>query len=323
MNERVHFYDFHPKPADMRAEVLAGLSRPQKAIPPKFFYDRRGSQLFDAITELPEYYPTRTEIGILERHGEEMAALLGRDAVLVELGSGSSLKIRVLLSALRPAVYVPVDISREHLLSSAGELAAAFPRLEVHAACADYSVPFDLPAVEDGRPRAAFFPGSSIGNFDPPDAVRFLTRVAALVGAGGRLLVGVDLRKDVEVLHAAYNDAQGVTADFNRNLLARINRELGADFDLEAFRHEAFFNEEASRVEMHLVTDGPQAVRVAGQAFAFAPGESIHTECSYKYSIAGFQALARRAGFAPERVWTDDDGLFSVHCLRCEVLAAD
>ena len=316
MSAQVQFYDFHPRPADMCAEVLSGLSRRQKAIPPKFFYDRRGSQLFDAITELPEYYPTRTEIGIHERHGGEMAELLGRDSVLVELGSGSSLKIRVLLEALQPAVYMPVDISRDHLLASARELAGHFPGLEVHAACADYSVPFDLPQVDDALPRAAFFPGSSIGNFDPPEAVRFLARVGALVGPGGRLLVGVDLRKDPRLLHAAYNDAQGITADFNLNLLSRINRELDADFDLNGFRHDAFFNDAASRVEMHLVSTADQSVRVAGQAFGFSEGESIHTECSYKYSVPGFQALVREAGFEPEQVWTDEGRLFSVHCLR-------
>lgn len=316
MSGRVRFHDCHPRPADVRAEVLAGLSAPRKRVPPKFFYDRRGSQLFDAITELPEYYPTRTEIRILERHGEEMAGLLGRSGVLVELGSGSSLKIRVLLAALRPAVYVPVDISREHLLESARRLAEAFPGLTVHATCADYSVPFDLPAAVPSRPRTAFFPGSSVGNFHPREAVRLLSRIAALLGPGGRLLIGVDLLKDPMVLHAAYNDAQGITADFNRNLLARINRELDGDFDLAAFRHAAFFNAARGRIEMHLVAAVAQTVRVAGQAFGFRAGESIHTECSYKYSVGGFQALARGAGFVAERVWTDPQGLFSVHCLR-------
>jgi dimethylhistidine N-methyltransferase len=311
----VHFYDLHPAPADMRAEVLQGLSAEQKTIPPKFFYDRRGSELFDAITELPEYYPTRTEIGILERYGEEMAELVGRDALLVELGSGSSLKIRVLLEALEPAVYMPVDISKEHLLASARGLASSFPGLEVHAACADYSVPFDLPMEDGGRGRAAFFPGSSIGNFDPPDARDLLVRIGGLLGVNGKLLIGVDLIKDPKILNAAYNDSQGVTADFNLNLLRRINRELVADFDLESFCHCAFFNGERNRVEMHLVSLRDQQVRVARESFGFETDETIHTESSYKYSIEGFHALAADASFVPERVWTDPQRLFSVHCL--------
>ena len=312
---RVHFHDLHPTPADMRAEVLDGLSQPQKRLSPKFFYDARGSALFDAICELREYYPTRTEIGILRRYGHEIAALLGRDALLVELGSGSSRKIRVLLEALRPAVYMPVDISREHLLRSAEALADAFPGLDVHAVCADYSVPFELPVDDHDHPRAAFFPGSSIGNFEPADAERFLRRVGAMLGQGGRLLIGVDLVKDVGVLEAAYNDADGVTAAFNLNLLQRINRELGADFDLAAFRHDAFFNEASSRIEMHLISTVAQQVRVAGRRFSFREGETIHTECSYKYRVEDFHALARRAGYKPERVWTDSTPLFSVHCL--------
>jgi dimethylhistidine N-methyltransferase len=312
---RVHFHDFHPAPADLRAEVLSGLALKQKRLSPKLFYDARGSKLFDRICELPEYYPTRTEIGILERDGAEMAALLGRDALLLELGSGSSKKIRVLLSALRPAVYMPVDISREHLLESAESLAAAFPGLDVHAVCADYSVPFELPVDDHDHPRAAFFPGSSIGNFEPAEAERFLKRVAGILGPGARLLIGVDLVKERRTLEAAYNDAAGVTAAFNLNLLERVNRELGGTFDLDGFRHEAFFNETDSRIEMHLMSTRGQMVEVAGERFAFAEGESIHTECSYKYSIERFQALAGRAGYEPERVWTDPRSLFSVHCL--------
>lgn len=316
MSVELRFTDLHPEPADMRADVLAGLSRRRKQLPPKYFYDQRGSRLFDAITELPEYYPTRTEIGILQRHGSEMAEMVGRDALLVELGSGSSYKIRVLLQALEPTVYVPVDISREHLLESAGALARCFGGLEVHAVCADYSVPFELPLNGEDRGRAAFFPGSSIGNFDPDEARRFLGRIGALVGPGGKLLIGVDLIKDAAVLNAAYNDAQGITADFNVNLLRRINRELGADFDLEGFRHLAYFNTAESRIEMHLVSKADQRVGLAGEGFAFGEGESIHTESSYKYSIEGFHALAGEAGFEAERVWSDPDDLFSVHCLR-------
>jgi dimethylhistidine N-methyltransferase len=312
---RVHFHDLHPTPADMRAEVLAGLALPQKRLSPKFFYDAEGSRLFDAICELPEYYPTRTEIGILRCHGAEMAARLGRDALLIELGSGSSLKIRTLLEALRPAVYMPVDISREHLLRSAQSLAAAFPGLDVHAVCADYSSAFVLPVDHHDHPRAAFFPGSSVGNFEPPAAGRFMARVGQILGPGGRLLIGVDLVKDTRRLEAAYNDADGVTAAFNLNLLARINRELGADFDLDGFRHQAFFNTELSRIEMHLLSTRAQRVSLAGRTFELAEGESIHTECSYKYRIDGFHALAAEAGFTAEQVWSDPDELFSVHCL--------
>ncbi|MBK5969748.1 MULTISPECIES: L-histidine N(alpha)-methyltransferase [Thiorhodovibrio] len=313
---KVSFFDDHPKPADIRAEVLTGLALPEKKIPPKFFYDEPGSRLFDAICELPEYYPTRTEISILRQYGAEMAELLGHEVVLIELGSGSSLKIRTLLEALRPRVYIPVDISREHLLRSAENLAAAFPEIEVRAACADYSRPFRLPLCEEDQPRAAFFPGSSVGNFEPADAEAFLRRVGDILGPGGHLLIGVDLRKSEDILHAAYNDAAGVTADFNLNLLTRINRELDGTFDPAAFHHSAFFNPHDSRIEMHLVSNAPQDVEVAGETFHLTEGESIHTECSYKYSIADFHALASRAGFEPVRVWTDDSQLFSVHGLR-------
>ena len=315
MNDRVVFHDFHPAPDDLRAEVLAGLAAPRKYLAPKFFYDEAGSRLFDAICALPEYYPTRTEIGILRQHGAEMAALLGREALLIELGSGSSLKIRVLLAALRPAIYLPIDISRAHLRHSADELAAAFPELEVHAVCADYTRPLRLPIAAGARPRAAFFPGSSVGNFDPPAAERFLRRVGEMLGSGGHLLIGVDLRKDPAVLHAAYNDTQGVTAAFNLNLLRRINRELGADFDLGAFRHWAFFDDDRSRIEMHLVSERAQRVRVAEQVFVFESGETIHTENSYKYDVAGFQTLARAAGFKLLKVWCDENHWFSVHGL--------
>jgi dimethylhistidine N-methyltransferase len=313
----VHFYDLHPAPADFRAEVLSGLARSSKRLSPKFFYDRRGSQLFDAITELPEYYPTRTEIGILKKHGETIADFLGEDCLLLELGSGSSQKIRVLLDALKPAAYMPMDISREHLLGSAQALVADYPALEVHAACADFAADFELPYCPEHLSRAAFFPGSSIGNFEPAQARELLQRVADYLGEGGKLLIGVDLKKDAGVLHAAYNDEQQVTAAFNLNLLQRINRELGADFDLQAFSHDAFYNASEGRVEMHLVSRSEQTVTVAGESFDFDEGETIHTESSYKYDVEEFLSLAERAGFVSEQVWTDDQQLFSVHCLRC------
>jgi dimethylhistidine N-methyltransferase len=273
--------------------------------------------LFDAITELPEYYPTRTEIGILQEQGETIAELLGQDCLLLELGSGSSKKIRVLLDALKPAVYMPVDISREHLLGSAEALAADYPALEIHAVCADYTTDFDLPCCPAHLPRVAFFPGSSIGNFEPSTALELLRRVAHHLEGGGRMLIGVDLKKDAELLHAAYNDSQQLTAAFNLNMLHRINRELEAGFDVQAFAHHAFYNEPQGRVEMHLVSKAAQTVTVAGHVFEFALGESIHTENSYKYSVEEFLALAEKAGFLSKKVWTDDDQLFSVHCLHC------
>lgn len=316
MNGQIQFYDYHPPVADIRDEVLAGLSGRPKRIAPKYFYDRRGSQLFDAITELPEYYPTRTELGILESNGEQIAEFLGNDCMLMELGSGSSRKIRVLLDALQPAAYVPMDISRSHLLEAATTLARDYPQLEVHAACTDYSGDFDLPELPDDLPRAAFFPGSSIGNFEPDDARALLQRVGRHLGSDGKLLIGVDLKKDKATLDAAYNDARRVTAAFNLNLLQRINRELGADFRLDRFEHLAFFNEQQGRVEMHLRSKQAQHIKVAGQTIGFAQDESLHTENSYKYSIAEFQSLAADSGYLAEQVWTDEAELFSVHCLR-------
>ena len=315
MPSRLSFYDAHPRAADLREEVLAGLRRRPRAIPPKFFYDAEGSRLFDAITETPEYYPTRTEIGILKANCAAIAARVGAACLLVEPGSGSCEKVRLLLEGLRPVAYVPLDISRDHLELASGRVAAEFPWLEVHAACADFTQLLELPFTAPDAPRVAFFPGSSIGNFDPAGAVAFLADVAALVGQGGNLLIGVDLKKDAAVLDAAYNDAQGVTAAFNLNLLARINRDLGADFDLATFRHHAFYNAALGRVEMHLLSQRRQTVHLAGESFDFEAGEGIHTENSYKYSIEEFQALARRAAFEPAEVWTDPARLFSVHLL--------
>jgi len=316
MSTTVNFYDFHPALADFRGEVLAGLGATPKYLAPKFFYDKTGSELFDAITELPEYYPARTEIGILARHGDDMARRLGRECLLLELGSGSSKKIRLLLDALQPSIYMPMDISREHLIGSAETLAADYPGLQVHAACADYSADFDLPFGSPDLPRAAFFPGSSIGNFEPPQAEQLLRRVGEHLGHGGRMLIGVDLKKDPRRLQRAYDDAAQVTAAFNLNLLRRINRELAGDFDLDRFSHLARYNEDLGRIEMHLVSAVAQTVSVAGEHFGFAPGESIHTESSYKYHIDEFQQLAARAGYIAEQVWTDDQPLFSIHCLR-------
>jgi dimethylhistidine N-methyltransferase len=312
----IEFHDLHPTPADLAAEVLAGLRRRPRYIPPKFFYDAEGSRLFDAITATPEYYPTRVELEILRAHAGEIAERVGTGSLLVEPGGGSCAKVRILLEGLRPCAYVPMDISRDHLWLAAERVAAEFPWLEVHAACTDFTRIMEVPTSAPVGPRVAFFPGSSIGNFDPPAAVDFLAAVAELVGPGGFLLIGVDLKKDRARLDAAYNDAAGVTAAFNLNLLTRINRELGADFDLGAWQHRAYYNEALGRIEMHLASTLAQTVRVAGESFAFAAGETIHTENSYKYGIGEFQGLATRAGFGPEAVWTDADGLFSVHLLR-------
>lgn len=312
----VSFIDLNPAMDDFLTAVLDGLSKPSKELPCKFFYDERGSQLFDRICELEEYYPTRTEIGILEDRLGEIAELVGRGAHLVELGSGASIKIRTLLNALPDlAQYTAVDISREFLLQSATTLAADYPNLDVAAICADYTAEFQVPAPHS-RPSTrtvAFFPGSTIGNFTPKAAKEFLTRIRAILGDGSGLLIGVDLKKDLSVLHAAYNDAKGITAEFNLNLLSRINRELGADFDIAAFRHEAVFLENPGRVEMRLVSARDQSVSVGGKTFAFEAEEYIHTENSHKFSIGEFRDLCAEAAFLPVASWTDRDSLFSVH----------
>jgi dimethylhistidine N-methyltransferase len=300
----------------MRAEIIDGLSRPNKAIPPKYFYDDRGSRLFEAICDQPEYYPTRTELELMRRHGREMAQALGSDCLLIEYGSGSGRKTRLLIDALRPAAYVPIDIAAEQLEASAAQFAAAYPALEVIAVCADYSRPLELPlnGTRAAR-RAIYFPGSTIGNLNRTEAAAFLRNAARLAGAGGAMLVGVDLKKDEGLLNAAYNDGRGVTAAFNLNLLERINRELGADFDPGAFRHHAFYNVAAGRVEMHLVSLRAQRVTIGGQSFAFDDGETIHTENSCKYTVDEFRQLARASGFEPRQVWTDANDWFSVHYL--------
>jgi dimethylhistidine N-methyltransferase len=314
---RVSLLDLQPDAGSFLQDVMEGLSRPRKALSPKYFYDERGSALFEAICELPEYYPTRTEMAIMRAHAGEMAQRLGPDCLLIEYGSGSGRKTRVLIAALAPVAYMPIDIAREQLTRSAAELERDFPGLQVLAVCADYSRPLVLPAAEGApaRRRVVYFPGSTIGNFALPEARGFLREARATVGPGGAMLVGVDLKKDEALLNAAYNDAQGVTAAFNLNLLARINRELGADFDPQAFHHRAFYNEALSRIEMHLVSTKRQTVAIAGHRFEFAAGETIHTENSCKYSVDEFRALARSAGFAPEYCWTDPGNLFAVHYL--------
>jgi dimethylhistidine N-methyltransferase len=298
-------------------DLQVALSEPPHAISPKYFYDAAGSRLFDRITELPEYYPTRTERAILETHARAIAQVAGEGAELVEFGAGSCEKVRLLLDALRPRRYVPVDISTEHLVEAAVGLRAAHPWLDVLPVVGDYTAALELPAPAVGTRRIGFFPGSTIGNFTPQQAVQFL-RTAARLLRGGGLLIGADLVKDPAVLHAAYNDAQGVTAAFNLNLLARANRELGADFDLDAFWHGAFFNAAQRRIEMHLVSRRAQRVRVGGRSFELGEGFSLHTENSYKFTIDGLRALAATAGFRPGPVWTDEQRRFSVHWLAAD-----
>jgi dimethylhistidine N-methyltransferase len=319
MSPHSAYYDLSPAADRFREDLLEGLRLPRKCTPPKYFYDDVGSALFDAICGLSEYYPTRTETALMQAQAGELAACLGRRSALIEFGSGMSRKTRILLDAARPAVYMPIDISGETLRSAATALAQAFPDLPVVAVCADYSTSLQLPSLERFRVArtAVFFPGSTIGNFDPEEAVAFLGRVAQLVGANGGLVIGVDLRKDPAILEAAYDDAQGVTAAFNLNVLARANRELGADFDLRAFRHRALYSQARGRVEMHLESLRAQTVHIGGQAIAFAAGESIHTESSYKYSVQEFQALAACAGFRPRRCWVDERALFSIHYMEC------
>ncbi len=299
------------------SDVLTGLSAAQKRLPSKYFYDEIGSQLFDEICALDEYYPTRTEMGIMEDHVEEIVRYIGPNALLIEYGSGSSLKTRVLLENLKDlAGYVPIDISKEHLLNSAQQLEHDFPHIEILPVHADYTEEIILPKpAATVFKKVVYFPGSTIGNFTPEESVAFLERVKKISDEGGGLLIGVDLKKNKQVLEAAYNDAKGVTAAFNINLLARINKELSADFDLGAFEHKSIFNTEEGRIEMHLVSKAAQNVTIASNTFKFEAGETIHTENSYKYSLVEFAAVGKKAGLTVQCVWTDPDGLFSVQFL--------
>jgi len=298
-------------------DVLMGLSARPKRLPPKYFYDATGARLFEEITALPEYYPTRSELAILREHAPAMACLLPPDTALIEFGSGSTRKVRLLLDAA-PTVtaYVPVDISAQWLAEEAARLRRDYPQLAVLPVAADFTQAFRLPAAIAGLPRVGFFPGSTIGNFEPHQATAFLHHAARILGEDALLIVGIDLIKDVETLTAAYNDAAGVTADFNLNLLARINRELGADFDLSGFSHQAFYNRERARIEMHLMSRRDQRVNVGGRVIQFRECETIHTENSYKYTAESFGTLARRAGWTSMAAWTDANGYFSVQALR-------
>ena len=313
---RHHHDGRNGQPADspFLRDVLRGLNRRQKTIPAKYFYDERGSKLFDRICELEEYYPTRSELAILRCRAGEIAEAIGPRCALVELGSGSSLKTRTLLRHLdRPAAYIPIDISEKHLQAAAASLAQEFPEIEMLPLTADFTQPCRLPEpTRPWRRKVVYFPGSTIGNFEADERKALLTRIADLAGPGGGALIGIDLEKSTAVLETAYNDREGVTADFNRNVLRRANRELSADFDPETFDHRAIYNGRDGRIEMHLVSRIPQSVRIAGRRFEFAPGETIHTESSYKFSPDRFAESARDAGLTPQHLWTDDDNLFGV-----------
>jgi len=315
--KQIWLHDFEPRRDRFRAEVLSGLRKPQKELPSKYFYDEQGSYLFERICMLDEYYIPRMEGSIMQTHIEEVVELLGPSVLLIEYGSGNGDKTRILLSHLRKlAAYVPIDICRELLLRVTQELTLAYSRLEVLPVCADYTSGFALPVPKQPSERqVVYFPGSTIGNFDPIPAKLFLEHIAGVCGQGGGLLIGVDLKKDPGVLHRAYNDGQGVTAAFNLNLLERINRELKADFQVQWFEHYAFYNPREGRVEMHLVSRRDQTIHIDNVTIPFVKGESIWTESSYKYNLDEFEHMAATAGFKVEHIWTDEQQWFSVQYL--------
>jgi dimethylhistidine N-methyltransferase len=296
-------------------DVIDDLSQHPKRLSPKYFYDATGSELFEQITVLPEYYPTRTELGILRERGAEVAAIIPAGAALVEFGAGATTKVRLLLERCAFGAYVPVDISGDFLKAQADALRRDFPALSVYPVAADFTAPFALPDAVKAMPKVGFFPGSTLGNFEPHQASAFLRSARDILGNDARMIIGVDLEKDERVLYEAYNDAAGVTARFNLNVMARINRELGGNFDLSAFMHRAIYNRDRHRIEMHLIAKKAQTVRVLGRSFSFRAGESIHTESSYKYSLERFTELARGAGWTPSESWTDPAKMFSVHAL--------
>ena len=307
---------------DLTQDVIEGLKKPEKELSPVWFYDELGSFLFDSICELPEYYLTRTEIEIMQQHAPEMAQHIGREAAIIELGSGTSLKTRLLLNQIEmPAMYVPVDIAREHLLDAAGAIARDYPELRVIPICANFAQDFALPTyVAEARRRVVYFPGSTIGNFDLSQAREVLARIRNMIGEDGAVLIGVDLRKDPRVLHRAYNDEAGVTAEFNLNALRHLNRELGADFDLEAFEHAAIWVENKSRIEMHLISKQDQRVHIGDEELKISRGEHIRTEYSHKYTLEGFADLAAAADLSVSRVWMDPGRHFSVQLLEARKL---
>jgi dimethylhistidine N-methyltransferase len=296
-------------------DVIDDLSQHPKRLSPKYFYDATGSELFEQITVLPEYYPTRTELTILRDRSRAISAIIPKRAALVEFGAGATTKVRLLLNECAFGAYVPVDISGDFLTAQAAALRADFPGLDVHPVTADFTAPFELPQAISAMPKVGFFPGSTLGNFEPHEACAFLRSARDILGHGAQMVIGVDLEKDERVLYDAYNDAAGVTARFNLNVLHRINRELGGDFDVGAFIHRAIYNRDRHRIEMHLISRKALTARILGRNFSFRAGESIHTESSYKYSLDRFNALARGSGWTPLESWTDAAGMFSVHAL--------
>ncbi len=313
----VRHYSYPATTISFRDDVLRGLAAPQKTIPPKYFYDQRGSELFESICELPEYYPTRTEMAIMRENVDAMAKSLGPRCALIELGSGASLKTCILIERLAPLIYMPIDISASALHGATAALVRQFPSLNIASICGDFTRPLHLPDLSDFavRRKIAYFPGSTIGNFTQDEASAFLRLIGLMVGKGGGLLIGVDTKKAKPILDAAYDDRQGVTAAFNLNLLTRINRELGADFHLDQFSHKAFYDEAKGRIEMHLESRCEQVVHVDGNTFALRAGETIHTENSCKYTVDEFRSMGREAGFKPVKVWIDQDRMFSVHAM--------
>ena len=311
------FHDYHPALNNFKQDVLEGLSSCPRTISPKYFYDQQGSKLFDQITRLNDYYPTRSELTVFEKNADDIAECIGSDCVFIEPGAGNGDKARRLLTILNPSVYVPIDISKQYLIDAAQSIALDYPDVHVAAVCSDFTQDFHLPDELPEGNRVVFFPGSSIGNFHPDGAVEYLTKLASHAGSKGQLLIGVDLKKDAVILQRAYDDNEGVTSQFNLNLLTRMNRELSADFDLNTWRHLALYNELHGRVEMHLLSLCPQLVTIDDCEFYFEENETIHTENSYKYTVEEFKNLAKQAGFNSRRVWLDEDNYFSVHLFVC------
>ena len=320
-NLNMELVNLAPSPTTVLKEVLAGLSKSQKALPPKLLYDKKGSEIFEEICKLEEYYPTRTESDILKSNAKDICQLIGEGSIIVEPGSGSGDKIRFLLQHLKMAKgYVPIEISREILLRMTEELHEEFPELKVSPVCADFNQDIELPLTLDAEAakKVIFFPGSTIGNLVPQDAVAFLKKMAKLAGRGGGMVIGVDLKKDPEIFKLAYDDPAGVTAAFNLNLLERLNREVSASFDLENFAHEAIYDEKLGRVEMHLVSKVPQLIKVNETVFRFLEGETIHTESSYKYSVEEFAELSAKAKWVFKKAWKDKKNLFCVYYFEQE-----
>lgn len=309
----VQFHNFHPAEADLYDDIVAGFEHNPRSIPPKYFYDQAGSQLFDQITQTKDYYPTRTECSILSDNKKDIISRLPKNCILIEPGGGSCSKVQIFLNELQPSVFIPMDISETHLKLSSEALATEFPWLTIHALCNDFTVEISVPDEIPVEDRVVFFPGSSIGNFHPDAAVEYMQKLATLIGVGGQFLIGVDLKKEKHILERAYNDTEDVTSDFNLNLLTRINRELKADFDLEGWQHYAYYNDDEGRIEMHLRSLFEQIVKIKDHEYYFDENECIHTENSYKYSIEEFQLLASKAGFNSDKVWVDENNLFSVH----------